>query len=121
MVQSMGKRLKNKSITLSITDPALDFAVRQSYQPIYGARPTRRWLEQNIITDLSRMIIAGTLMEGSSVEVGVEDDYLSYQVTLVQNVNGVDTVTEMPKFKMPKYGSQAMSDLSYDDDDSMHD
>ena len=38
---------------------ALDFAVAQSYDAVYGARPLRRWLEHAIITPLSRMIISG--------------------------------------------------------------
>ena len=42
-----------------MTDKALDLAVRESYDPRFGARPLRRWLEQHIITALSRMIVAG--------------------------------------------------------------
>ena len=43
----------------AMTDNALDLAVRESYDPTFGARPLRRWLEQHIITALSRMIVAG--------------------------------------------------------------
>lgn len=42
-----------------ITDAALDYAVTQSYDHMYGARPLRRWLEHSIVTPLSRMIISG--------------------------------------------------------------
>lgn len=42
-------------------DAALDYAVAQSYDHLYGARPLRRWLEHSIITPLSRMIITGAL------------------------------------------------------------
>eukprot|EP00887_Chlorella_sp_A99_P002690 scaffold6.g2690.t1 len=48
-------------------DAALDFAVDQSYDHAFGARPLRRWLEHNVVTPLSRMIITGELTEDSKV------------------------------------------------------
>jgi len=54
-------------MTLEMTDAALDYAVAQSYDHLYGARPLRRWLEQHILTDLSRMIVSGELTEGATV------------------------------------------------------
>ena len=50
-------------------DAALDYAVAQSYDHMYGARPLRRWLEHSIITPLSRMIISGELPDDSKVVV----------------------------------------------------
>lgn len=47
---------------MECTDKALDFAVGQSYDHLYGARPLRRWLEHHIITPLSRMIISGEFL-----------------------------------------------------------
>ena len=67
--QEMGSRLAQRSIGLRMTDAALNAAVRQSWEPSYGARPLRRWLEHNIITDLSRMLISGELSENSLVTV----------------------------------------------------
>lgn len=66
-VKELNKRLIHKSITLNLTEAALDFAVSQSYDHMYGARPLRRWLEHHILTDLSRMIVSGELVEGSTV------------------------------------------------------
>lgn len=66
-VKELNGRLVNKSITLQLTPAALDFAVSQSYDHMYGARPLRRWLEHHILTDLSRMIVTGELTEGSTV------------------------------------------------------
>lgn len=45
--------------TLAPADAALDYAVAQSYDHMYGARPLRRWLEHSVVTPLSRMIISG--------------------------------------------------------------
>ena len=52
-----------------MTDAALDFAVAESYDHVYGARPLRRWLEHRVITPLSRMIISG---QQAGMESGVE-------------------------------------------------
>lgn len=61
-VQELNQRLRDKHIVLEMTDAALDHVVAESYDHSYGARPLRRWLEQHVITDLSRMIIAGMLL-----------------------------------------------------------
>ena len=55
----LNQRLKSKNISLEMTDAALDYVVAESYDHLYGARPLRRWLEQHVITDLSRMIVSG--------------------------------------------------------------
>ncbi|PNH09466.1 Chaperone protein ClpB1 [Tetrabaena socialis] len=64
-------RLAPRNIGLRFTDAALAHAVRQSYDPTYGARPLRRWLEQAVITTLSRMIVSGELPDSSDVVVDV--------------------------------------------------
>ena len=66
-VKELNQRLIHKSITLELTDAALDYAVAQSYDHMYGARPLRRWLEHHTLTDLSRMIVSGELVDGSTV------------------------------------------------------
>lgn len=59
MAMELNQRVAHKNITLEVSDSALQFAVRCAYDHMYGARPLRRWLEQHVITDLSRMIVAG--------------------------------------------------------------
>jgi ATP-dependent Clp protease ATP-binding subunit ClpB len=65
----LNQRLKERSITMQLTDAALDYAVAQSYDHMYGARPLRRWLEHSVVTPLSRMIISGELPDDSKVVV----------------------------------------------------
>ena len=55
----LNARLRSKNITLEMTDTALDYVVAESYDHLHGARPLRRWLEQHVITDLSRMLVSG--------------------------------------------------------------
>ena len=47
--------------------PSYTYLPLQAYEPAYGARPLRRWLEHTIITDLSRMIVSGKLPDNSIV------------------------------------------------------
>ncbi|KDD73265.1 AAA+ ATPase, partial [Helicosporidium sp. ATCC 50920] len=65
----IGDRLRERGVSLVLTDAALDFAVQQAFDPVYGARPLRRWLERALVTPLSRMIVAGKLPDDSVVEV----------------------------------------------------
>mmetsp|Transcript_3412 Transcript_3412/g.6904 ORF Transcript_3412/g.6904 Transcript_3412/m.6904 type:complete len:897 (-) Transcript_3412:48-2738(-) len=76
----LNQRLVERSITLSMTDKALDYAAKESYDHLYGARPLRRWLEHNIITALSRMIISGELPDDSKVTVDRNESGLTFSV-----------------------------------------
>ncbi len=66
-------RLKSKNITLEMSPRALTYSVSQSYDPAYGARPLRRWLDHHVITDLSRMIVSGDLPDSSLVFCDARD------------------------------------------------
>jgi ATP-dependent Clp protease ATP-binding subunit ClpB len=76
----LNQRLVERSITLSMTDKSLDYAAKESYDHLYGARPLRRWLEHNIITALSRMIISGELPDDSKVTVDRNESGLTFSV-----------------------------------------
>ena len=78
---SITLRLAKKGIALEFADAALDLAAEESYDPAFGARPLRRWLEKKVVTDLSYKIIAGKVGEGSKVVVGAEGGQLVYTVT----------------------------------------
>jgi ATP-dependent Clp protease ATP-binding subunit ClpB len=74
-------RLSKKGIMLSFEQAALDLAVKESYDPSFGARPLRRWLERKVVTDLSYKIVAGSVGEGCKVSVGADGGQLVYTVT----------------------------------------
>jgi ATP-dependent Clp protease ATP-binding subunit ClpB len=73
-------RLLGRGVGLAFSDAALDWAVTQAYQPAFGARPLRRFLEQRVVTALSRMLVAGEVAEGDAVLVGVVDSGFTYSV-----------------------------------------
>ncbi|KAG8070925.1 hypothetical protein GUJ93_ZPchr0006g43053 [Zizania palustris] len=72
----------DKGISLVATDGALDVILSESYNPMYGARPVRRWVQKNVVTKLSEMLITGEAGKGSTVSIDATDDNkgLNYQV-----------------------------------------
>jgi ATP-dependent Clp protease ATP-binding subunit ClpB len=62
-------RLTERDTHMSLTPAALDVVLRESYNPTYGARPMRRFLEKHVMTALSRKIISNELPEHSTVIV----------------------------------------------------
>lgn len=69
-IQSVQKRLEDKDIDIVVTDPAADYIVQEAYDPVYGARPLRRFVEKELVTQLSRMLISESLVPHSTLEIG---------------------------------------------------
>ena len=67
-------RLKDRQITLNITDKAKSLIADESYTPQLGARPIKRYIQRNIETLLGKEIIKGTLEDNTTVTIDVEDD-----------------------------------------------
>ena len=65
----VGARLKDRHVRLVLTDEALERVLKESYEPQYGARPLKRYLERQITNQLSRLIMAGTLPDHAEVLV----------------------------------------------------
>ena len=59
MVKSLNKRLEDKEITVKLTDRAMDAVVENGYDPVYGARPLKRYLQKTVETLCARLILEG--------------------------------------------------------------
>lgn len=68
-LQELAKRLEDRDIEVTATAGALDHIVAEAYNPAYGGRPLRRYLEKHLATQLSRLIIGGKLPDHSIVTV----------------------------------------------------
>lgn len=145
-MKDVASRLAERGIALAVTDAALDFVLAESYDPVstwngydffylyiyvvelcfltwhlhfqvYGARPIRRWLEKNVVTELSKMLIREEIDENSTVyiDAGTSGDKLAYKVekggmvdattgqksdVLIQIPNGVRNDTSQAVKKM---------------------
>ncbi|KAF9926694.1 hypothetical protein FBU30_003770 [Linnemannia zychae] len=68
----IAKRLESKNITLHITDAAIQRVLNEAFDPRYGGRPLKRFLEKQVVTKVSRMLLTGQLTEYQSVLVDVD-------------------------------------------------
>ena len=76
MVEGLKKRLADRSLKLCITDKAKELIIERGYDPLYGARPLRRYLQSSVETLLARAIRSGDIAAGSTLTVDVENDEL---------------------------------------------
>jgi len=70
------KRLAQQGLKLEIINGTVKHIARQGYDPVYGARPMKRFIQQQLETPVARKIISGELSEGDAVEVDVKDGEL---------------------------------------------
>ena len=76
LIRSINKRLDEKRIHLKLTDAAKKHVAERGYDPVYGARPLRRYLQKEVETRLARALIAGNVAEESTVTIDLVDDDL---------------------------------------------
>ena len=76
MVESLRQRLAERSLKLEITDEAKALIIERGYDPLYGARPLRRYLQSSVETLIARTILRGDLAAGSTLTIDVQDDEL---------------------------------------------
>ena len=86
-------RLKDRQISVELDDKAKDFVAQEAYDPIYGARPLRRYLQQEIETPLARKLVSGEIRDGENVLVSVAGDGLVFSKTVKFEKTG-DTKTD---------------------------
>ena len=80
-IDELNNRLKEQSILLEADDSALDKIMEDAYDPLYGARPLKRYIEQTIVTDLSKRLIAGTITPGFVYILSAKNGVFEYQKT----------------------------------------
>jgi len=70
-------RLAERRITLTITPKALERLGKRGYDPVYGARPLKRLIQQEIETPIARQLVKGELRDGDTVAVDLKDDRIA--------------------------------------------
>ena len=73
--------LAGQDITLEVSRDAMKLIARLGYDPLFGARPLKRVLQQKVLNVLSKMILGGKIAPGSKVTLGAEGEEFSYQVS----------------------------------------
>jgi len=78
MLGGVRARLADRKISLILTDAAKTFIADTAYDPVYGARPLRRYLQAHVETPLAKELIAGRILDGGEVTVDVKDEGLFF-------------------------------------------
>ena len=76
MVEGLRKRLADKDLGLEITDSAKSLMIDRGYDPLYGARPLRRYLQSSVETLIARTILSGDIAAGTVITVDERDGEL---------------------------------------------
>jgi ATP-dependent Clp protease ATP-binding subunit ClpB len=76
LIADLNKRLVERRVTVSLDKKAKDWSAEKGYDPVFGARPLKRFLQRQIETQLARALVSGTVTEGSDVTFRVKDDQL---------------------------------------------
>jgi ATP-dependent Clp protease ATP-binding subunit ClpB len=69
LLKGLSERLADRKITLTITDGARRFIAESAYDPVYGARPLKRYIQAHVETPLAKLLIGGKLNDGETVTV----------------------------------------------------
>ena len=76
LIADLNKRLKDKQITVKVSDSAKQFIIDSAYDPTYGARPLKRFIQSRIETLLAREIIGGDIEPDTTLEIDCEESSL---------------------------------------------
>ena len=77
IIADLNKRLEDKQLTIRLSDEAMQYIVDNAYDPVYGARPLKRYIQKYVETLAAKMILADQVDEGDTIVITVEDDKLS--------------------------------------------
>ena len=76
LMNELNARLKDRDIKVDLTDGAKTFIIDEGYEPAYGARPLKRFLQKNVETLSARLILEGNVSEGDTILIDVADGKL---------------------------------------------
>ena len=80
LITDLNKRLSDREITVELTDAAKQYIVDNGYDPVYGARPLKRFLQKHVETLSAKLILADEVREGDTILIDVEGDKLTARV-----------------------------------------
>ncbi len=80
LMRELAVRLARQRICLTLTDDARELVAREGFDPVYGARPLKRYLQQKVDTALARKVLRGEIPEGSDVVMDVAGGELDFRV-----------------------------------------
>jgi len=80
LLEDLRRRLADRSLRIELTEPAREHVARSGFDPVYGARPLKRYLQREIETRLGRAMIADEVPDGSLIRIGLKEGELDIEV-----------------------------------------
>ncbi|HWR61801.1 MAG TPA: ATP-dependent chaperone ClpB [Clostridia bacterium] len=74
----VAERLRDRNIEIALSDSAKDYIIESAYDPVYGARPLKRFLQKKMETSIGRALIAGKIADGEKILVDADGDDLKF-------------------------------------------
>ncbi|HEY0361338.1 MAG TPA: ATP-dependent chaperone ClpB [Solirubrobacteraceae bacterium] len=75
-IAGLTARLADRRMTLELSDSARELIAREGYDPVYGARPLRRFIQREVETKIGRALLAGDIHDGATITLAAEDGEL---------------------------------------------
>ena len=76
LMADLNRRLKDQELSIELTKAAKDYIIEGGYDPVYGARPLKRYVQKYVETLTAKLILAGNISAGSRIVIDVENDEL---------------------------------------------
>ena len=78
IMTDLNNRISDKEISVELSPEAKNYIIERGYDPVYGARPLKRYLQKNVETLVARAILGNELLVGDTIVIDVKDDRLTY-------------------------------------------
>ena len=88
LIADLRARLTDRRINLELTEAARRHIAAEGFDPVYGARPLRRYLQREVETRIGRALLTGDVHDGATVTVDVSDGQLTTRITNPTNALG---------------------------------
>ena len=76
IMKDLNERLADKELTIELSDDAKQFIIENAYDPVYGARPLKRYIQKYVETLVARLILSDEISMGSIIEIALEENQL---------------------------------------------
>ncbi len=83
MVRDLQKKLAERKLSIEVTDAAKSWLAKEGFDPVYGARPLRRAIEQHVENPLSTKLLRGEFSPGDTIEADLTDEGITFKVKAV--------------------------------------
>ena len=77
IMKSLNARLEDKEVSVDLTPEAEAFVVEKGYDPIYGARPLKRYIQKTVETLSAKLILSGQISQGDTIRIERQGDTLA--------------------------------------------